>query len=497
MVDGERDRGAERVVALEAENAELLALVEALQRKVTELEHELSRHSGNSGKPPSSDTLSQRAEQEQQRLSRAERRQLAREKAKELADRSKAKRRPGKQPGDAGKTLEMRADPDEVVTHAPRCCASCGAGLADAEVTAVERRQVFDLPPVTVKVTEHRVETRRCTCGATSTAGFPPEARSAACYGPFVRALAAYLMGRQHLPVARTAELLSDVLGAPVSTGMLAGVVPEAAGGLSGFLETLKKLLADAQVAHADETGSRVSGARYWFHTVATAAFTLLDCHPKRGVDAFIDMGVLGAFSGTLVSDGWRPYWSDRLGGAFEHALCGAHLLRDLAAAAELPGQDWALAMAELLVDGKEAADTARAQGEQSFPANQLKALRRRYSIILSQGRAANPDPGRKRTKLERVPVNLLARLEGQRQEVCRSWTDLNVPFTNNEAERSLRMAKLHDKISGCFRTFDGAKAFCVLRSYIQSATKNDLNVFEALVGLFKGEPWIPALPGP
>jgi transposase len=305
------------------------------------------------------------------------------------------------------------------------------------------------------------------------------------------------MMARQHLPVARTAELLSDVLGTPVSTGLLAGIVPEAAGGLGGFVARLKAILAGSEVAHADETGARVSGARYWFHTVATAAFTLVGCHPKRGVDAFIDMGVLLEFPGVLVTDGWAPYWSKEIGATFEHALCGSHLIRDLAAVAELAGQDWALKMAEVLIDGKEAADAARARGDTSLSAGTLKALRRRYSIVLAQGWAANPDPGRKRTKLERVPINLLARLEKQRHEVCRSWADLRVPFTNNEAERSLRMLKLHDKISGCFRTLSGAEAFCDVRSYIQSALKNDVNVLDAIVGLFHGDPWMPALPAP
>jgi transposase len=496
VVEG-RENDAERIAALEAENAELRALIDTLRAEVAELKHELSRHSGNSGKPPSSDTLAQRAEQDQQRMSRAERRAAARKMAKELQERAKTKRRPGKQPGEQGRTLERRDDPDEIVTHVPGGCVRCGSDLGDAEVTGVECRQVFDVPRVEVKVTEHRAETRRCRCGAVTAAGFPDVARAAVCYGPFVRALAAYLMARQHLPVARTAELLCDVLGTPVSTGLLAGIVPEAAGGLGGFLARLKAILAAAAVAHADETGARVSGSRYWFHTVATAAFTLVGCHPKRGVDAFVDMGVLPAFSGVLVTDGWSPYWSERIGATFEHALCGSHLIRDLAAVAELGGQDWALKMADVLIDGKQAADAARDRGDKSIPANTLKALRRRYSIVLAQGWAANPDPGRKRTKLERVPVNLLARLEKQRHEVCRSWADLGVAFTNNEAERSLRMLKLHDKISGCFRTLTGAKAFCDLRSYIQSALKNDINVLDALVWLFQGDPWIPALPGP
>ena len=482
---------------LRAEIGELRDQVVALTARIAELEHELSRHSGNSGKPPSSDSLGQRAAQNEERLSRAERRRRAREAAKKLTERAEPKRRPGKQPGDAGTTLEMRDDPDDVVVHAPPWCGGCGAGLAHAEVIAVERRQVFDLPKVTVKVTEYRAETRLCRCGVATTGVFPPEARGPACYGPAVRALAAYLMGRQHLPVARTAEMLSDVLGVPVSTGFLAGVIPEAAGGLGGFLERLKQLLRESDVVHADETGARIAGVRRWFHTVANAALTLLDCHTARGVDAYVDMGVLGDFDGVLVSDGYRSYWAIP-DAAFDHALCSAHLLRDLTEVGELGGQaGWTTAMTDVLLDAKAAADEARAQGWTSLSDAQLKVFRRRYTMALNAGRAANPDLGRPRTKLERKPTNLLTRLEKQRHEVCRSWIDLRVPFTNNIAEQALRMAKLQQKISGCFRTEPGAKAFCAVRSYLQTAAKQRVNRFDALIRLFEGDPWMPAEAGP
>jgi transposase len=478
-----------RIVELVAENAKLAA-------RVAELEHEASRHSGNSGKPPSSDTLTQRAAQNEERLSRAERRRRAREQAKKLSERGQPKRRPGKQPGDEGKTLQMRANPDEVVVHVPGECGRCGGDLADADVVATEARQVFDLPPTAVVVVEHQAQTRRCRCGATTKAAFPTQARAPVCYGPAVRALAAYVMARQHVPVERCAELLSDVLGIPVSTGFLAGVVPEAAGGLSGFLAHLKDLLRGSEVLHADETGARIAGLRRWFHTVATAALTLLECHTARGVKAYVDMDVLPKFSGTLVTDGYQSYWAIPEA-SFDHALCGAHLLRDLTEVIELGQREWASAMIEVLLDGRDAAEAAHAEGLDQIPAGKLKSLRRRYTLALQAGWAANPDLGRPRSFLERKPINLLKRLEAQREEVCRSWTKLSVPFSNNTSERSLRMAKLHDKISGCFRTFEGAAAFCALRSYIQTAAKQGVNRFDALVALFRGDPWMPFTPPP
>jgi transposase len=251
-------------------------------------------------------------------------------------------------------------EPDEVAWHAPDRCGGCGADLAGAPVAGVEARQVFDLPPLGLRVTEHRAERRRCACGATTAAAFPDHVRAAACYGPGVRALVCYLCVHQHLPVDRAAQLLADVLGASVATGTLAAVLAEGAAGLDGFLATVRDQLAAAPVAHFDETGARVAGRLHWVHSASTSLLTLLSVHAKRGKVAMDQAGVLPRFAGVAVHDGWAPYW--RYGGA-THALCGAHLLRELEGVAGEPGQGWAAGMAELLVDVKLLADRARAAG--------------------------------------------------------------------------------------------------------------------------------------
>lgn len=480
----------ERVAELEAVVSTLAEQNERLLARVAELERELGRHSGNSGKPPSSDTVTQRREQAEERLSRAERRRRARAKAKDLLDPKEAtKRRPGKQPGDPGSRLEMTDNPDAVVEHRPDQCSGCGGDLGDAEVTGAERRQVFDLPRRRLEVTEHRAQSCRCACGTTTKATFPPAARATTCYGPLVRALGCYLIARQHLPVARAAELLADALGAPVSTGWLAGLTVEAADGLVDFLAELRRQLIDADVLHADETGARISGARWWFHVACTDWLTLLDCHDRRGVIAFQDMAVLPFFSGVLVTDGWKPYWSV---GAAEHALCCAHLLRDLASVAQIATQQpWADAMADLLVEVKHAVATA---GDEGLTRRQLKTFRARYTRTLNIGYSANPEPasGRKRDSLERESWNLLRRLDTQRADVQRHWSDPAVAFDNNQAERDVRMVKLQQKISGCFRTLAGARAFCAVRSYLQTAAKHSVGHLDALTRLFNGDPWMP-----
>jgi transposase len=467
--------------------AELEALLQALEIEVEKLRRERGRHSGNSGKPPSSDTLAQRNEQKDWRKSRQERRSEARARLKELT--AGTKRRPGKQPGEPGKTLGQTDDPQFTEVHVPEICEGCGAGLARARITGTEIRQVFELPTRRLEVTEHRSEQRTCACGHTTKAPFPTEAKAPTCYDPLVRAVAVYLMIGQHIPVARTARLLSEVLGAPVSTGWLAGLADEAAQGLGGFMTFVKSELISADTMHADETGARVSGASYWFHVACTDLLTLLDCHEKRGVDAFSDIGVLPFFSGVLVTDGWKPYW--RIG-AFDHALCLAHLLRDLASVSEVwGGGSWADDMADLLVDAKYAIDDAISNGADGISANALKGLRTRYTKVLKWGFSDIPEyhsPG----SANREAYNLLVRLENQRDEVTRYWSDARVDATNNQAERDLRMVKLQRKISGCFRTVAGAKAFCTVRSYIHTAQKHGLGHLDVLVQLFKGEPWMP-----
>lgn len=486
---GERVAELERQLAARGEEvATLKALVEALEAEIERLRREGSRHSGNSGKPPSSDTLAQRSQQQEERLSRAERRRRARAKAKKLME-GEPKRRPGKQPGEPGTNLAQVAAPDRVLTHQPERCCGCGGDLAAAEVVASERRQVFDLPTRRLEVIEHRAESRRCGCGRTTKAAFPAEAKASTAYGPLVRAVGVYLVAGQHLPVARAAALLAQVCGAPVSTGWLAGLTAEAAKGLEGFLAALRAQLVAEGVVHADETGARISGARHWFHVACTDLLTLLDCHQKRGAEAFEDMAVLPFFSGVLVSDGWRSYWSYD---ACEHALCCAHLLRDLAAVAQVDRhQRWADDMADLLVEAKKAVESALATDEPGLSARQLKALRTRYTRIVKAGYAAVPD-GHRTGSYDRDAYNLLRRLDTQRADICRYWVNAAVSFDNNAAERDLRMVKLQQKISGCFRTMAGAKAFCAVRSYLHTARKHGLAHLDVLTQLFQGSPWIP-----
>lgn len=468
----------DEVRALLAENARLRELnatqadaIAALTARVAELERRLRMDSTNSSKPPSSDGYAKKPNRAQRRAEG---------------------RRQGKQPGAPGAHLAALPTPDAVVTHRPECCGDCGADLADAPVEGVEARQVFELPPTRLVVTEHRAERRRCRCGRPTKAAFPEGVAAPTQYGPGVRALVAYLCAHQHLPCDRTAQLLADCFSAPVSTGSIVNMVAECAEGLAPFDDAVADRIASSPVAHFDETGARVAGTLHWVHSASTAGLTRYGVHPRRGKDGMEAAGVLPRFGGTAVHDGYPPY--RHFGCA--HALCNAHHLRELAAAAEIDGQGWAADMAELLVELGKTVDRARAAGAEGLPADVLRRYRRRYRRIVAAGRAANPPPtvrtGRRGPIARSPAANLLARLDTRQDEVLRFAADFAVPFDNNRAERDIRMVKLQQKISGCWRTTSGAERFLVVRGYVSTLRKQSLPVLDSLRQVFEGNPWMP-----
>ncbi|MEW6477785.1 MAG: IS66 family transposase [Actinomycetota bacterium] len=473
----------QRVGELEGENAELrvlvaaqAALIEKLTVEIAELRARLDMNSRNSSKPPSSDGYAKPAPKSR---------------------RARSGKKPGKQPGDPGRHLAQRPDPDATATHTPTTCGSCGEDLSDAEVTGTVRRQVFDLPPVALFCTEHQAERRRCSCGTETTGAFPPEATAPACYGPALRAYVCYLVTRQHLPIARVAELLRDTYGAPVSTGTIISMVQEGAAMLDDFLAQIKDLLTGSQVVHADETGLRVQAALAWVHSASTTELTLYHLNAKRGTVAMDAMGVLEHLRGVLVHDGWTPY---RTYDQVTHALCNAHHLRELDAVTATTGQSWASDMAALLTDTWQNVLTAKANGHNALAGNELDQIEKTYQAIIAAGHSANPPvtPTGRRGRPKRTKAhNLLLRLDTHTADVLRFATDFTVPFDNNLAERDMRMVKIAQKISGGFRTNQGAEAFLAFRSYLSTATKQGINLLDALQQLFHGNPWTPASQGP
>jgi transposase len=464
---------------LRAVNAELrhgqLLLVEEnrlLRERLAELERRLGQNPRNSDRPPSSEGY-------------------ARPPPRSL--RRAGQHRSGGQPGHPGATLRRVAAPDERVAHRPVWCAGCGAWLAAAPVVGVEHRQVFDLPELRLRVVEHALVRCRCSCGRSTTAAAPPAVRAPAQYGPGVRGLAAYLLIGQHLPLARTAELLGELLAAPVSEGSLAAWAAAAGGGLAAFDRSLADRLAGAGVLGADETGIRVAGGNHWVHVTRTDLLTRLTVSTRRGAPAMREAGVLPRLAphAVLVHDFWAAYWSFDV----RHAVCGAHLLRELAAAAEAGSQaGWATGLADLLAGLNTACRAARTAGAGALDPELLAAAGTRYHALLADGWAANPGHQRgERFKRRRPPhVNLLDRLDGHREEVLRFAADLRVPFTNNGSEQDIRPLKIKVKVAGCWRTLAGAQTFCRLRSYLATARKHGQSAYTALRQLAEGNPWMP-----
>lgn len=466
--------------ALVAQQAERIAELEAL---VAELRARLDQNSHNSSKPPSSDGYAKQPVEKDN---------------KKRSLRRRSGRKPGGQQGHRGHHLERREDPDDTQLHPLERCVECGTDLTDQPIVESQSRQVLDLPEMPkLFCVEHWIQKRRCPCCQKMRASeFPAEATAPVSYGPRIRALGIYLVSYQHLPYERASEILTDWAGAPISVATLQAFVAQGAEGLGEFLEEVRSQLTRAEVAHFDETGGRVDGRLHWIHSASTDTLTLLTAHRKRGVEAMLAAGVLGEFRGVAVHDNWAPYrnFEDVL-----HALCGAHHLRELIAAEEY-GQAWALSMGCLLLDAKDAVEQAKTAERKRLSRKALAELHASYRGIITLGYEENPglgDHGDRRQPKRTKAQNLLIRLDEREREVLRFAHDFRVPFDNNLAERDIRMVKLQQKISGCWRTSEGAKWFLAIRSYLSTARKQGLRPIDALGALARGQPWLPQAAGP
>ena len=483
--DAERARLHAELAGLRAENAELrrdrevlaeqlAALAEVnreLRERVAELERRLSANSRNSHQPPSSEGYA---------------------KPPPRSRRTRSGRKPGGQKGFPGATLRQVDDPHEVITHVPARCGGCGRSLQEAPVVSTEARQVADVPAMALRWVEHRVEHRACGCGRVTVAGpadgVPGGVHAPVQYGPGVRAVATYLVAAHHLPVDRAAALMSDLLAAPVSPGSISAWVAAAGEGLASFTDRVVDLLADAAVVHFDETGLRVDGHLAWVHTAGTARLTLYTCHDRRGREAMDAAGVLPEFRGIAVHDCWAPYFCYPM----THAICNAHLVRDLIGVWETTAQPWAAKLAATLERLNVAVLDAKLAGADALDPAVLAGWHARYDALVAAGRAAHPEPEGGWRGKRPVAVNLLDRLESLRADILRFSADFRVPFTNNAAERDIRPVKIRQKISGCLRSMAGAHAFCALRSYLSTVRKHGRDALAALRELHQGHPWLP-----
>jgi transposase len=447
---------------------ELTSEVGKLRARVKELEAQASKNSKNSSKPPSSDGL--------------------KKPNKTTSLRVASGKKPGGQAGHAGNTLKRTDKPDVVVRHElPQCCDACQSPLASSEAQIQRRGQVFDIPAVSFTVVEYQTLSLLCQCGKLHVSEFSADVCEVAQYGPNIRALAVHLTQGQLLPFARTSELIKDLYQLEVSPATLLQWVHEGAQLLAPTVQAIAQKIQCASVAHADESGLRVDSRLQWLHVAVTPSHTWYGVHPKRGMQAIEDHAILPNYMGTLVHDCWAPYWSL----SCEHALCGAHLLRELIYQKETTTQAWPQKMIDTLLQAEQACKVAR-QAHAVLTGAQIETFVTQYRSLVQIGQAQNmPVPktaGKRGRAKQSSTYNLLQRLFEREREVLRFMHDLNVPFTNNLAERAVRMPKVKQRISGCFRTLIGAENFCVVRSYLDTARKQGFGMLHALQAVFSGQ---------
>ena len=465
----------ELIVALFTQAQALLSNDALLHQRIELLEARVGLNSRNSSKPPSSDGLRKPA-------------------PKSL--RIAGQRPSGGQKGHTGTTLRTSEHVDAVIEHkGAEVCATCQSALVHHEV--IQKRQVFDLPPLRLQVIEHHLMRAHCSCGAVHVGAWPQGVTSAVQYGAGVKALAVHLSQQHLVPLARVCALMQDAFGVSLSQASLASFNAQAAQALAPTVAAIGQAVKTQAVVHADESGIRVEGKLHWLHCLVSQQLSWLGQHARRGAQAFEALGLLAGVRGTLVHDGLASYKELQC----THSLCNAHHLRELVFVHEQehPFDGWAQEMIDLLV---------RANGEvtghgTALPTHRQHWYASQWDVLLARAESFNPEntdhlldaPRRGRHKQSKA-FNLIRRLRIHRAEVWRFMTEPGVPFTNNLAEQALRMCKVKQKISGCFRTVQGANTFFTIRSYLQTMTKQKQNLLQCLTSVFNGQPIQPQLVG-
>ena len=444
---------------------------EQLTVENAELRTRVNQNSSNSSKPPSSSPF-----------------------VKPKSLRVKTGRKPGGQPGHKGRTLQVTETPGVVVEHKVDTCGHCGSDLSVETATVYKTRQVVDVKIVPV-VTEHCVQSKTClVCGKETTAAFPQGVDHYIQYGDTFSAIIICLNKGNYIPYDRLSKISKDILGVPVSSGTLVNIVHECGKSLEKSMEYIKGQLKQASVVHFDETGTRVKGKNQWLHTAGNERFTYLETHAKRGSAATDEIGILPEFRGTAIHDFWKTYYNYI---RCKHALCNAHILRELNGITENFKQTWSEQMKALLVEIKRSVEAT----EGILLVAEITAFECRYDEILCLGDKENPidinvltqKNIRGRTARSKAR-NLLDRMKLYKQDILKFMVDSAIPFDNNLAERDIRMSKLQQKISGGFRSDEGNDAFDNIRSYISTATKQGISMFESIRAAVSGKPLFTAV---
>ena len=448
--------------------------IEELNERIKELIEQLGMNSRNSSKPPSTDVF---------------------DKPSPKSLRKPSGKKTGGQPGHRGTHLNITTEPDEIILHVPSVCSECPNHDACVSQACVgETRKVVDAV-VALKVIAHQSLVLDCPLHGISKRGeFPEDIKATVQYGENLQALVVAMNTVGAVSLNRTKEILSGVFGIPLSTGTIVNMVNRCAGGLTEIMESIRRTVVGSAIGHFDETGTQVDGKRLWVHSASTLKFTHLTISGKRGYDGMEAGGVLPGFRGIAVHDCWAPYWKYLL---IIHALCCAHLLRELVAAGERhPDQKWSTEFIKLLMDMKSAKEKAIDMGENKFSDEQLQEFDRQYDKIIYRGYEENPLPpevenatGKRGRKKKGKTLALIERLETHKASVCLFAHNFAVPFDNNLSERDIRMVKTKTKVSGCFRSLSGAENYLKIMSYVGTAKKHGNSAYEAIRKAVAGKP--------
>ena len=438
---------------------QIRAMMELLIVIINLLAAKLGLNSDNSSKPPSQDPKRPRGSKQ----------------------RTKGiKRKPGGQDGHEGTTLKQVPNPDHIkILEIDRRTLPRGT----YSQIGFDTRQVIDIK-ISTEVTEYRAEILQDEAGHQFVADFPDGVTRPAQYGPSVKAHSVYMSQFQLLPYDRIRDYFTDQCQIPISAGSIFNFNKEAYVLLGTFEALVRRQLTQQDVLNADETGINVNSKTLWLHTLGNDQWTLFFPHQKRGGDAMKAMGVLNDFHGILCHDHWKPYFNFNC----LHALCNAHHLRELEWAWDQDNQKWAQNMKALLIEINTAVEAAGG----CLTKKEAQKFRSRYRNILTRGNRECPAPQEVNNKPGRIARsksrNLLERLREFETETLRFMADKRVPFTNNQGENDIRMTKVQQKISGCFRSFEGAQMFCRIRGYLSTCRKQGVAPTKALKLLFAGE---------
>ena len=439
-----------------------------LTERIAELEARLNQNSSNSSKPPSSDGYL---------------------KAVPKLPRKKSGKKAGGQHKHKGHGKSMAGEVTETRVISPEACPCCGENLCDVTVDKTDRHYVMEMPPITFTVTEYKREEKTCpTCGKRITVKYPNEAQAPQQYGPNLKAFIVLLSETGMVAMNRVVEILEAVSGVQISEGTVSNTIGKCAEALEEPVRSIKEAVKGAKVGHFDETGMRSQGRLNWLHTASTGYLTYLEMNKKRGHEAMDEIGILNDFKGTAVHDCLASYWNYPC----VHSLCNAHLFRELTFIEQTTGQRWAKEMIELLLEIKKAVDMSRLDNKSFLPKLELSRYMKRYNTLLKEGLNKNPEQSERTGRRGRIKQTkarlLLLRLQNHKDEYLRFAINFDIPFDNNQAERDIRMAKVKQKVSGCFRSDKGEESFATIYSFIQTLKKNRINVFDELVRVFKGD---------